>query len=126
MRWLLVAPAAILSWFLADMILPLAFVLLDYIGSYVVVFLSHLAAVISAGYVAPKGYSRFTTIAVAVPFFFIRLIMAVIVMDGTSSTEDGTIQYLIDTLSTAAGLGLGVILIFRKNNMETGAKVNNG
>ncbi len=110
MRWLLVVPVAILSWLLADILLPSFLQLLDLFSEHITLFLSHLAAVVSAGYVAPRRHARWAALGVVLIFVTIRLVMVLLVLEGDSPQED-IVSYSIVTLMAIVGLGLGVLLV---------------
>ncbi|UCD36817.1 MAG: hypothetical protein JSW54_08220 [Fidelibacterota bacterium] len=108
-RWWLAVPVAILAWLLVDTVAAYVLDILFLYSHHVIVFLSHLAAVLAAGLVAPPGFSRLATTVVAVIFISIRLVMVVTVWN-----EDSIVHYLIGTLAMIAGLGLGIYIVARR------------
>ncbi|UCH10238.1 MAG: hypothetical protein JSU61_13750 [Fidelibacterota bacterium] len=109
-RWWLAVPAGMLSWVLVDLLLPFVLDLIFYYSFLVIAFLSHFAAVVSAGLIAPRRYSRIAVLVIAVMFISIRLIMIVSVLN-----QDSIAQYLLGTLFILAGLGLGTLLVLRRS-----------
>jgi hypothetical protein len=109
-RWWLAVPGGIMAWLLVDLLLPHILDLIFYYSYHVITFLSHFAAVVSAGLIAPQRYSRIAMVVIAVIFISIRLIMIVSVLD-----QGNIAQYLIGTLFILAGLGVGMLFVIRRS-----------
>ncbi|MFB0516479.1 MAG: helix-turn-helix domain-containing protein [Candidatus Neomarinimicrobiota bacterium] len=110
LRWFLAIPIAFLVWLLMDLIVPPIFGFLIQEIDHVTAFFSHLAAVVAAGYLSSKRFLWPTIAVITVVLVSIRLVMIVQVLD---STGEYIGLYVIETTSALAGLGLGILLVFR-------------
>lgn len=135
-KWLLVLPAAILGWIVADIIVPLAFNILIFISSlirlspliepllvpavvyWITIFVSYSAAVLFGVYVAPS-HNKLVAGILAVIFLAIRFGMTfTILTDNGDFTEDTPQEFVVGTFAAILGAVLAYIYVWRNFKID--------
>jgi hypothetical protein len=130
-RWILVLPAAILFWVVADFAMSTMFNVIIFIGDFIhlspivdlisspeyggyqfVLFASFLAAVYGGSYVAPSK-KKIVSLSLAALFILLRLTMAYSYIIDPHFTEDTPTQFIIGTITAICGAILGAYLTIK-------------